>query len=57
MFGSCPHVEFAAQLYQLRSGPLNESLTGRQAYVAIPRHEATAATLVPASPSPPKPAA
>lgn len=65
MFGSCPHGEFPAQLYQLRSGPLNESLTGRQAYVAIPRHEATVrpedstptALAVPASPSPPKPAA
>lgn len=39
MFGSCPSGDFPAQLYQLRSGPLNESLTGRQAYVAIPRHE------------------
>lgn len=39
MFGSCPRGEFPAHLYQLRSGPLNESLTGRQAYVAIPRHD------------------
>ena len=39
MFGHCPHGEFPAHLYQLRAGPLNESLTGRQAYVAIPRYE------------------
>jgi len=39
MFGHCPRGEFPAQLYQLRSGPLNESLTGRQAYVAIPNYE------------------
>ncbi len=43
MFGHCPSGEFPAHLYQLRSGPLNESLTGRQAYVAIPRYEATPA--------------
>jgi hypothetical protein len=39
MFGHCPNGEFPAQLYRLRSGPLNESLTGRQAYVAIPKGE------------------
>ena len=39
MFGHCPGSAFPALLYQLRSGPLNESLTGRQAYVAIPQHE------------------
>jgi hypothetical protein len=39
MFGHCPTGEFPAHLYQLRSGPLNESLTGRQAYVAIPRYD------------------
>jgi hypothetical protein len=42
MFGNCPRGEFSAQLYRLRSGPLNESLTGRQAYVAIPKAEAMA---------------
>lgn len=53
MFGNCPAGEFPAQLYQLRSGPLNESLTGRQAYVAIPRAEAaaTAPETAPASPA------
>lgn len=54
MFGSCPAGEFPAQLYQLRSGPLNESLTGRQAYVAIPRHESPIASAAPASPAPEK---
>lgn len=39
LFAHCPPGEFPAQLYQLRSGPLNESLTGRQAYVAIPKGE------------------
>jgi|GEM_PF-5040333 len=39
MFGHCPSGEFPAQLYQLRTGPLNESLTGRQAFVAIPRYD------------------
>lgn len=43
MFGYCPAGEFQAQLYQLRSGPLNESLTGRQAYVAIPRYDSAPA--------------
>jgi hypothetical protein len=45
MFGYCPRGEFPAHLYQLRSGALNESLTGRQAYVAIPKHEAPATVL------------
>jgi hypothetical protein len=39
MFCHCPPGEFAAQLYRLRAGPLNESLTGRQAYVAVPKFE------------------
>lgn len=39
MFGHCPPGAFPAHLYQLRSGTLNESLTGRQAYVAIPRYD------------------
>lgn len=42
MFGHCPPGEFPAQLYRLRAGPLNESLTGRQAYVAVPKFEAIA---------------
>lgn len=42
MFGHCPSGEFPAQLYQLRSGTLNESFTGRQAFVAIPRYEPVA---------------
>jgi hypothetical protein len=42
MFGHCPRTEFPAMLYQLRSGALNESLTGRQAYVAIPKSETAA---------------
>ncbi|MGZ3652859.1 MAG: hypothetical protein ACXVB9_11910 [Bdellovibrionota bacterium] len=45
MFGHCPYGEFPAQLYQLRAGPLNESLTGRQAYVAIPKAEIAAPAL------------
>lgn len=36
LFAVCPGEEFPADLYQLRAGALNESLTGRQAYVAIP---------------------
>jgi hypothetical protein len=42
MFSHCPAGDFPAQLYRLRAGPLNESLTGRQAYVALPKLEAPA---------------
>jgi hypothetical protein len=40
MFAHCPTGGFPAKLYQLRTGRLNESLTGRQAYVAIPHESA-----------------